>query len=184
MSVSKEAEVLHHGGGFEGGYKIIRFINWVDKYMTPVNSLKNVLSTTASSKGCSDAMQTLKMWALENLFNISLAVLRGNMKQILGSDWLPHFACLRLPALFPCMKNVAWSRLTMVVTFGQCGQWSCKKQQKTIKTKTYTTRSPGFIVLQTQLPYFVALQLNKSFLILDKEKSFCYKIYLLLTKLV
>ena len=108
----------------------------------------------------------------------------GNMKEILCSDWLPHFACLRLPTLFPCMKNVAWSRLTMVVTFGQCGQWSCKKQQKTIKTKTYTTRSPGFIVLQTQLPYFVALQLNKSFLILDKEKSFCYKIYLLLTKLV
>ena len=44
--------------------------------------------------------------------------------------------------------------------------------------------SPGFIVLQTQLPSFMALQLNKSFLILDKEKSFCYKIYLLLTKLV
>ena len=44
--------------------------------------------------------------------------------------------------------------------------------------------SPGFIVSQTQLPSFVALQLNKSFLILDKEKSFCYKIYLLLTKLV
>lgn len=44
--------------------------------------------------------------------------------------------------------------------------------------------SPGFIVLQTQLPSFVALQLNKSFLILDKEKSFCFKIYLLLTKLV
>ena len=44
--------------------------------------------------------------------------------------------------------------------------------------------SPGFKVLQTQLPSFVALQLNKSFLILDKEKSFCFKIYLLLTKLV
>ena len=124
------------------------------------------------------------MSALETLFNTSLAVLMGNMKQILCSDWLPHFACLRLPTLFPCMKNVAWSRLTMVVTFGQCGQWSCKKQQKTIKTKTYTTRSPGFIVLQTQLPSFMALQLNKSFLILDKEKSFCYKIYLLLTMLV
>ena len=63
-SVSKEAEVVHHWGG-EGvkvDYKIIRFINWVDKYTTPVKSLKSVLSVTASSKGCSDAMQTLKMW--------------------------------------------------------------------------------------------------------------------------
>ena len=152
--------------------------------MNPVKSLKSILRVTPPSKGCSDAMQILKTWALENLFNTSLAVLMGNMKQILCSDWLPHFACLRLPALFPCMKNVAWSRLTMVVTFGQCGQWSCKKQQKSIKTKTYTTRSPSFIVLQTQLPSFMALQLNKSFLILDKEKFFCYKIYLLLTKLV
>ena len=82
--------------------------------MTPVESLKSILSITPSSKGCSDAMQTLKMLALETLFNTSLAVLMGNMKEILCSDWLPHFACLRLSALFPCMKNVAQSRLTMM----------------------------------------------------------------------
>ena len=79
-----------------------------------MNSLKNVLSATPSSKGCSDAMQTLKMSALETLFNTSLAALMGNMKEILCSDWLPHFACLRLSALFSCMKNVAQSRLTMM----------------------------------------------------------------------
>ena len=176
---------MHHwGGGVEGGLQDNKVYQLSWQIHDPCEKFKKCFECHPFIKGMLWCNANTKNMNFRKAFLKSLAVLMGNIKQILCSDWLPHFACLRLPALFPCMKNVAWSRLTMVVTFGQCGQWSCKKQQKTIKTKTYTTRSPGFIVLQTQLPYFVALQLNKSFLILDKEKSFRYKIYLLLTKLV
>ena len=58
-------------------------------------------------------------------------MLMGNMKWILGSDWLPeqarraHLAHLQLSALIPRKeKKVLWSRPTKFITFGQCLRWS------------------------------------------------------------
>ena len=150
--------------------------------MTPVNSLKNVLSTTASSKGCSDAMQTLKCE-----FKKTFLIHHWQCSWGIWSKSCVLIGYLILLAWDCLLCSHAWKML-----HGADSQWCnfwtmlAMELQKVVEgnQNKNINNSPGFIVLQTQLPSFVALQLNKSFLILDKEKSFCYKIYLLLTKLV
>ena len=93
------------------------------------------------------------------------------------------FCLLEIVCFVPVHEKCCTEQTHNDVTFGQMLAMELQKAVEGNQNKNINN-SPGFIVLQTQLPYFMALQLNKSFLILDKEKSFCYKIYLLLTKLV
>ena len=107
----------------------------------------------------------------------SLAAPKGNMKRILCSDWLPerarwaHLARSGLPALIPRMKKIELEL--------QFRRWIRKKWPKIVKTKeTETTLLRLFCQKQSWLSF----EVNKSFIILIKAKSFCDIINPLLTK--
>ena len=79
----------------------------------------------------------------------------------------------------------AWSGLTKFVTFGQCRRW--KKAAEENKKKENIEDTRGFIVVQTQMAFFLGSPNAKrklSFLILMNAKSVCHMISPLLIKVV
>ena len=79
----------------------------------------------------------------------------------------------------------AWSGQTKFVTFGQCRRW--KKAAEENKKKENIEDTRGFIVVQTQMAFFLGSPNAKrklSFLILMNAKSVCHMISPLLIKVV
>ena len=112
-------------------------------------------------------------------------------RRIPCSDWLlkrERWAYLPVrdcPLWSRARNKVARGRLIRFLIFGKWRRWSRKSRQKTVQLNQRNINdSCGFLVLQTQWLSFQALEINKSFLILNKPKLFFLIVNTLLTKLV
>ena len=120
-------------------------------------------------------------------FIILLAMHVGNMKWILCTDWQSEWARWAnlahsgLPSLILCKKKWTYKVSNFCIMSVIKLQEAAEDSQNQKKSNLL-----GFIVLWTQLAFFLALKINKSFLILIKANiMFSYIINpLLLTRLV